>query len=226
MCWGFICGKLSASALKVTANPFLLLFLGALPDVDLLLGIVGIQHRTWTHSILIWTLVFTPFLAIYRQRAIPYFVATIQHILIGDFIVGAYNRPFWPVSQSNFNLGYSLFSIENIALEAAGLGLMIALILLKKPMQIEFFFESKLILILPLIMLVTFLFFVFSYDWIADVLVDLRILKETRLLDSVPGALQHPMFPVAVALHIILIGILLTSLVNQVARRARPRIKG
>src|SRR3989442_5479541 len=122
MCWGYIIGKATSSAFHVKVNPYLLLFLGAIPDVDLLLGIFGIQHRTWTHSILIWSIIFVPFFIKYRATALPYFVSVIQHIAFGDTVVGR-NTPFWPLSDLNLSLGYNLFSPQNLILEGAGLAL-------------------------------------------------------------------------------------------------------
>src|SRR5262245_60137552 len=121
MAWGYLIGRSSAIPLKVSINPYILIFLAAIPDIDLLLGLTGIRHRTWTHSVLIWTLIFVPFFIIYRKRSIPYFLAPIQHILFGDFVVGYYNSPLWPVNTSKFSLNYGLLSYENLALEAIGL---------------------------------------------------------------------------------------------------------
>jgi len=79
MCWGFVTGRMASSLLHVSTNPYLLLLIAAIPDIDLLLGVFGIKHRTWTHSIILWSLLFLPFFVIYRKSSIPYFVAAVQH---------------------------------------------------------------------------------------------------------------------------------------------------
>jgi membrane-bound metal-dependent hydrolase YbcI (DUF457 family) len=215
MVWGYVVGRTSSSILKVSVNPYLLLFLAALPDIDLLLGIVGIQHRTWTHSVLVWSVIFAPLFVMYRKRSIPYFLAPIQHIIFGDAIVGAWNRPLYPISHFNFSLGYGLLSIENIALEAAGLGIFILLVLATKNARRAFFFTSRKALAIPsLVFLVGFVMFLFSYSWISEVLLqDFSIFREDRLLDSIPSAVRHPLFPYAIAMHLILMGVISASLV-------------
>jgi len=214
MCWGYIIGKSSSSLLRVYSNPYLLLFVAALPDIDLLLGIVGIQHRTWTHSLLVWSVLFTPLFVIYRKRSIPYFIALVQHFLFGDAVVGSWNRPLWPISQFNFSLGYSLFSVENVVLEAAGLVIFLSIILATRKGRIHFFMNPNRrgLVVLPLMFVVGFVLFIFSHSWITDWLVGLGILRADRLLDTLPIAVQHPLFPDIVEMHLILIGILLVPL--------------
>ncbi|MFY3740869.1 MAG: membrane-bound metal-dependent hydrolase YbcI (DUF457 family) [Candidatus Nitrosomirales archaeon] len=227
MCWGYLTGKASSSLLRVNANPYLLMFLAALPDIDLLLGIVGINHRTWTHSILLWSVVFVPFFVIYRKRSVPYFIAPIQHIIFGDAIVGAWNRPFYPLSHFNFALGYSLFSIEVVALEAAGLAIFLLLTLATKRARISFFVNSnrKVLAVLPLVLVAGFVLFILSYSAISDLFVDWGILREDRLLDTVPIAVQHPLFPYVLAMHLILIGILSASLLLSLNKKTSSTIK-
>lgn len=65
----------------------LLIFSAAmLPDLDY---IVGIQHHHYTHSLLFWIPAYVPFFVIFRQKALPYFIATISHFLIGDIVAGS-----------------------------------------------------------------------------------------------------------------------------------------
>lgn len=208
--------------LGVKINPYLLLFLAALPDIDLLLAAFGIQHRTWTHSILVWSLIFAPFFIVYRKRTIPYFLAPIQHIIFGDAITGAWNRPLFPLSHFNFSLGYGLFSVENIALETAGLGIFLLFVLATRTARASLFnyARQKIVSFTPLVLLLGFVLFIFSYSWAADVLLNLHILRESRLLDSVPTAVQHPLFPFAMALHLVLMGVISVSiLIGSKARK-------
>jgi membrane-bound metal-dependent hydrolase YbcI (DUF457 family) len=221
MCWGYVTGRATGSLLGVSANPFLLLFLAALPDIDLLLGIFGIQHRTWTHSLLIWSLVFAPLFILYKKRSIPYFIAPIQHIIFGDAMVGSWNRPLWPVSQFNFTLGYNLFSVELFALEAIGLAIFMLLVLATKSGRNRFFTQpsKRVLAVLPLVMLVGFVVFVMSYAWASDTLVDWKILREDVLIDDLPTTAQNPIFALDLAMHLILIGLLSASLVMGFKRK-------
>jgi hypothetical protein len=204
----------SSSILGVSANPYLVLFLAALPDIDLLLGILGIEHRTWTHSVLLWSIAFAPFFVKYRKHTIPYFVAPIQHIILGDAIVGSWNTPFWPLSFFNLTLGHGLLSMENIALEAAGLAIFLLLVLATREGRLTFFGKNKrkVLGILALLPLIGFVFFVYLYDELVDVLVDNHVLMAGELLDSTPTVTKHQLFPYVLAMHLILISVLVSSL--------------
>lgn len=102
------------------------MLLGMVPDVDILLQ-EYIKHRSVTHSILFWGIVFIPFLIIYRKRSIPYFVAIIQHIMLGDVIVASTNV-LWPW-RYEIGMGYDLLSPMNIVVESIALGLAVLLII-------------------------------------------------------------------------------------------------
>jgi hypothetical protein len=169
--------------------------------------------------------IFDPFFVKYRKRSIPYFLAPIQHIVFGDAIVGAWNRPLYPINHFNLNLGYSLFSVENIALEAAGLAIFLVIVLATKSGRLGFLGARRNFLVVPpLVLLVSFVFFMFSHSWITDALVDLGILRESGLLDYVPLAVQHPLFPYAVLMHLILIVVLSAPLLLGFRTRARQRV--
>ncbi len=120
---GYIFAKTSAKLLKQEINPPLIFVLSLIPDVDIL--IPGIEHRTITHSIIAFAIVFLPFFAFYKAKTIPYFLALVQHSLVGDFITGGAYRGgtqlFWPISSSFYGLPLSVFSITNIVLEWSSL---------------------------------------------------------------------------------------------------------
>ena len=225
MCWGYITGKASSSLLGVSINPYLILFLAALPDIDLLLGVLGVEHRTWTHSIFLWSLVFVPLFVKYRKRSIPYFVAPIQHILFGDAIVGAWNRPLYPLSNFNFSLGHGLLSIENILLEATGLAIFLLLMFATKDGRASFFRNNrrKALNILPIAPLVAFVIFVYSYGWIANFMIENGLLEPSRLLDSTPILVENKLFPYAIAMHLVLICALIVPMVWGFKTRTKER---
>jgi membrane-bound metal-dependent hydrolase YbcI (DUF457 family) len=90
------------------------------PDIDLL--IPGVVHRTITHSVILAFVAFTPFLLLFRSRALPYFAALLQHTLIGDFVTGGTQgwggtKILWPLDATRYGLPNSVFSPLSIALE-------------------------------------------------------------------------------------------------------------
>jgi membrane-bound metal-dependent hydrolase YbcI (DUF457 family) len=151
MAFGYLSSRTSSSLLKTKLNIPLVLMLSVLPDADLLLRwIPFIQHRGATHSILSALIVFVPFFIIYRKQAVPYFVALVQHGLVGDYIAGGRVQLFWPVTQMYFGTSLDIRSVPNQAIEwTMFLG---ATILLLKMRDYKEFFKpqaSNLILIVP-----------------------------------------------------------------------------
>ena len=222
MCWGYITGKFSSSPLHINVNPYLLLFLAALPDVDLLLGVFGMHHRTWTHSILIWSVAFTPFFIKYKKTTIPYFVAVISHIILGDAIVGRIN-PIWPIGKFNFSLGYGLLSIENIVLEAAGLAIFLFWAFKSKEARTSFFGKSRRNLwsILSILTLAGFSLFTYSFNVTSDAFEEYGILKPSRLIDSTPLITGHQLFPIELAMHVILLVFLSVCLIQGLRKQSK-----
>ncbi len=96
----------------------LLLAASVLPDVDLILRFL--MHRGPTHSIITITVLMIPFFAVYRKQAIPYYVAILSHILIGDFFTGGIEL-LWPVSQNWF--GALNYAVTSLPVQITELGL-------------------------------------------------------------------------------------------------------
>jgi hypothetical protein len=88
-----------------------------IPDADILFPFL--EHRGPAHSIVVALIVFAPLFVIYRKSAVPYFVALIQHPLIGDYIAGGHLQLLWPVTNQYYGLSISIRSITNITLELA-----------------------------------------------------------------------------------------------------------
>lgn len=104
--------------MKTKLNVPLVLVLSILPDADIALEHLGIpffEHRHITHSIIVSAIVFVPFFLVYRKTAVPYFLALIQHALIGDYLTGQVWL-LWPFGQ-DFSLGVGIGSPFNIGLE-------------------------------------------------------------------------------------------------------------
>lgn len=89
-----------------------------LPDADIALerlGVPFLEHRHITHSVIVSLIVFIPFFVVYRKAAVPYFLALLQHALIGDYLTGEVWL-LWPFGQG-YSLGLGITSPLNIGLE-------------------------------------------------------------------------------------------------------------
>ena len=158
--FGYVLGKASANVAKTEINIPLVLTLSVIPDADIMLPVL--QHRGPTHSILIAFMVFIPIFTIYRKKAIPYFLALIQHPLIGDYIAGGRIQRLWPLTSQYYGIEISITSQTNITLEWI-IFLASTIILLKAKNTVTLFqpHNSNLILIIPMltVLLPTFLSF-------------------------------------------------------------------
>ena len=112
---GYLTGKAAANALDVKINIPLVFLASVFPDIDIL--IPGLEHRGPLHSVLLFCLVFIPIFVVYRKRAVPYFVAVFQHIMIGDFIVGGDLQLLWPLSTIVYGFEVGMGTLPHIALE-------------------------------------------------------------------------------------------------------------
>jgi membrane-bound metal-dependent hydrolase YbcI (DUF457 family) len=151
MAFGYLSSKTSSKLLKTKLNIPLVLMLSVLPDADLLLRqIPFIQHRGATHSIISALIVFSPLFIIYRKQAVPYFVALIQHGLVGDYIAGGRVQLLWPVTNMYFGTSLDIRSLTNQTLEWT-MFLAAILLILKMKDYVSFFkpHASNLILIIP-----------------------------------------------------------------------------
>lgn len=157
--FGYVLAKLTTRATKTEINIPVVLTLSVIPDIDLLVPFV--EHRGPFHSVVMAAIIFMPVFALYRRKALPYFVALIQHSLIGDYIVGGVQL-LWPLTQQPYGLGISIFSLANITLEWL-LFLAAAMVMLKTKDTMVLFqpHGSNMILAVPIftVLLPTFLAF-------------------------------------------------------------------
>ena len=94
---GYLIGKASATRLRVNINVPFILAISIIPDIDFL----QVEfHRGATHSVILTLLVFIPFLIIYRKKVIPYLLALVSHMLIGDLIAGGGVQLLWPITAT------------------------------------------------------------------------------------------------------------------------------
>jgi len=111
---GYLSGKTASKILDVKINIPLLFLASVLPDIDLL--IPGLEHRGPMHSAVVFCLLFLPIFILFKRRAIPYFVALIQHSLIGDYLTGT-TQTLWPLTTNWYGLGIEITSLTNILME-------------------------------------------------------------------------------------------------------------
>jgi membrane-bound metal-dependent hydrolase YbcI (DUF457 family) len=152
MAFGYLSSKTSSKLLKTKLYIPLVLMLSVLPDADLLLQqIPFIQHRGATHSIISALIVFAPLFIIYRKQAVPYFVALVQHGLVGDYIAGGRVQLLWPITNMSFGTSLDIRSLTNQTLEWIMFLAAILLMLKMKDYKVSFFkpHASNLILIIP-----------------------------------------------------------------------------
>lgn len=142
-------GKFSAKLLKTEVSFPLLFVLSIIPDVDILFSSF-LEHRGPMHSIIAAFIVFLPLFAIYRKEAIPYYVAIVQHSLIGDFMTGGRIQLFWPITSQSYGIDRSITHPMSIAIEWLAFLASIAIMLRTKD-AIKFFqpHKSNLILAIP-----------------------------------------------------------------------------
>jgi len=157
---GYIFSMLIAKATKTRMNIPLVFTLSVIPDIDILIPFL--EHRGPTHSIIAATVIFIPAFALWRKGALPYFVAYIQHSLIGDFIAGGKTQLLWPLTLQPFGIEISIKSSTNITLE--WLTFIIATIVIIKTKDIHAILQphnSNIILAIPTftVLLPTFLAF-------------------------------------------------------------------
>jgi len=147
---GYLTGKVAAKSLDVKINLPLLFLASVFPDIDIL--IPGLVHRGPLHSVILFCLVFLPIFAIYKKRAAPYFVAVIQHIIIGDYLIGGNLQLLWPLTTSTYGFHIGIASLLNIALEWSLF--LISMTFMIKTKDIFFLFKhhpSNMILAIPLL---------------------------------------------------------------------------
>ncbi len=164
MALGYLLSKTSAARLKININIPTTLVLSIIPDIDVLLA-GGLYHRGPTHSAILALILFIPFFAAYRKKAIPYFLALLSHGAIGDLIVGGKIQLFWPISQNYITLPppiprIPITSPTNVALELTLFA--IATVVMYKAKDFHSFFQnhkSNLLLVIPIatVLLPTFI---------------------------------------------------------------------
>jgi hypothetical protein len=157
---GYILGKASSKLLKTNISVPAVLTLSVISDVDILIPFV--QHRGPVHSVVVAFAVFVPFFVVYRRKAVPYFMALLQHSLPSDFVAGGRIQLFWPLTTQYYGIETSITSPANIGLE--WFLFVVSMAIMFKAGDIRTFFKphlSNLVLSVPTVtvLLPTFLSF-------------------------------------------------------------------
>lgn len=203
-CWAYVTGRITAKSFGSQPNVFLLLILGMLPDIDLVLGVLNLQHRTLTHSIIFWAILFAPIFARFRWIALPYFVAVTQHIFFGDLVVGR-TAIFWPL-ELRLGLGLPVLSPINLTLEGAGLALFFVFALRSKDLTSNASTLWRILAVAPLLAFVALASF---SDYVLPLF--LEGIDARHLERNLPLILANPNLQVAVLLHLALVVAILAS---------------
>ena len=111
---GYLTGKTASKLLDLEVNIPLVFLASVFPDIDLL--IPGLYHRGPLHSVIIYCFLFLPLFLLYRKKVVPYFVAVVQHLIIGDYLTGG-TQLLWPASNTIYGLDIGIQGFTNITLE-------------------------------------------------------------------------------------------------------------
>jgi hypothetical protein len=134
MAFGYLSSRSSAATLKIKVNLPLVLTLSVLPDIDLYLRYLlpFVYHRGATHSVFTAVIAFAPFFLFYGKKTSPYFIAYVQHGLVGDYIAGGRSgvQLLWPLSNRYFGTSIEIDSLLNQAIEISMF--LVALVIMTK----------------------------------------------------------------------------------------------
>jgi hypothetical protein len=80
------------------------------------------------------TIVFVPLFLYFRKKAAPYYLALVQHVLIGDVLIGGGVEILWPLTTKFYGLIVSLNSQIDMILESSLFILAIVALILTRDM--------------------------------------------------------------------------------------------
>src|ERR1700745_2665678 len=86
-CWSYLFSKVSGRALKINVPAYLAFLSGTLPDFDIYFGSLGLQHHTWTHSLLVLVPLAFALTYFFGRLGFTISIGILSHIL-GDGLVG------------------------------------------------------------------------------------------------------------------------------------------
>jgi hypothetical protein len=117
----------------------LVMFLSIVPDIDIFLQWVGIgSHKSMTHSTILCTILASIFIAKYGKPAVIYSLAYLQHIVIGDTLIGPINI-LYPFGNLSVDVGIKYGSLLHILLELLLSSCMLAIIIYQRQRSCHLF---------------------------------------------------------------------------------------
>jgi hypothetical protein len=123
-CWSYIFSKTSGRAVRVNVPAYLALLSGTLPDFDIYFGFLGLQHHTWSHSLLLLVPLAFVLTYFFGRLGFALSIGMLSHIL-GDGLVGNIPLlyPLYPSWTPGLNLGIP--SLADTVLEMGAFGIVI-----------------------------------------------------------------------------------------------------
>jgi LexA-binding, inner membrane-associated putative hydrolase len=123
-CWSYLFSKASGRTVKVSVPAYLAFLSGTLPDFDIYFGFLGLQHHTWSHSLLVLVPLAVVLTYFFGRLGFALSIGILSHIL-GDGLVGNIPLlyPLYPSWTPGLNLGIP--SLADTALEMGAFGLVI-----------------------------------------------------------------------------------------------------
>jgi hypothetical protein len=192
---GYVLGRASATVARTEVNIPTVFALSVIPDLDIVINwvIPQVEHRGPTHSVIVLFAVFVPFFVFYRKKAVPYFLALIQHPLLADYVAGGKIQLLWPLTSQYYGIEVDMQSATNVSLEWI-LFLAFMVTFLRSKDGATFFkpYKSNLILSIPLfgVLLPTFFSFpsevpvwlipphlFFAFIFIMSIFIDVRMIS-------------------------------------------------
>ena len=159
---GYILAQGSSKLVGTKIALPIVITLSIIPDIDILFPFI--QHRGLTHSLLSATALFLPAFIVWRRQALPYFIALVQHSLLGDYLGGGGLKLLWPVINTTYGLRIDIKGTANVILEL--LVFLVASMIVLKTKDLTKLFEPKalnLILIVPTVAVLLPTFFAFPF---------------------------------------------------------------
>ena len=135
---------------KQKLSLWLALTVGIVPDFDILFQGLGLEHHTYTHSLLLWAPIAIA-LVLWNRKSVPYVAGILSHLLIGDVLVSSI--PFLlPLSSISLGLRLGMPSFADAILEAGAFMLMFLLMWRNGDLRRMFGGEKKnLLMLVPLV---------------------------------------------------------------------------
>jgi hypothetical protein len=97
-------------------------------------------------------LFFLPAFALYRENATPYFVAVVQHSILGDFLTGGGLQLLWPLTLDWYGIGIKIASLTNVLVEWALFLMFMAVVFESRDIWILFqHHASNMLLSIPIL---------------------------------------------------------------------------